>query len=98
MCNSVLRYNWFETNLASFMGKYHLPAYYDGEDMLKSVLLPQVIMNKTENFHKVRIGRLNLWGTFGYELKVVLHIVNPFFSHAAHSAFLAKSLHYTYKR
>lgn len=34
MCNSVLRYNWFETNLASFMGKYPLPAYYDGEDLL----------------------------------------------------------------
>lgn len=34
MCNSVLRYSWFETNLASFMGKYHLPAYYDGKDLL----------------------------------------------------------------
>lgn len=65
--------------------------------MLKSVLLPQVIMNKTENLHKVRIGRLNLWGMFGYELKVVLHIINPFLSQATHSAFLAKSLHYTHK-
>ena len=37
MCNSVLRYNWFETNLASFMGKYPLPAYYDGEDLLAFV-------------------------------------------------------------
>ena len=42
--------------------------------MLKSVLLPQVIMNKTENFHKVRIGRLNLLGMFGYELEIVFHI------------------------
>ena len=62
--------------------------------MLKSVLLPQVIMNKTDNFHKVRIGRLNLWGMFGYELEIVFHIVNPFSSHAAHLAF-AKSLHYS---
>lgn len=59
--------------------------------MLKSVLLPQVIMNKTENFHKVRIGRLNLWGMFGYELEIVFHIMNPFSSHATHSAFFAKS-------
>lgn len=57
--------------------------------MLKSVLLPQVIMNKTENFH--RIGRLNLWGMFGYELEIMFHIMNPFSSHATHSAFLAKS-------
>lgn len=48
--------------------------------MLKSVLLPQVIMNKTENFHKVRIGRLNLWGMFRYELEIVFHIMNPFSS------------------
>ena len=41
--------------------------------MLKSVLLPQVIMNKTENFHKVRIGRLNLWGMFRYELETIEH-------------------------
>ena len=66
--------------------------------MLKSVLLPQVIMNKTENFHKVRIGRLNLWGMFGYELEIVFHIMNPFSSHAAHSAFPAKSLQHTRKR
>ena len=59
--------------------------------MLKSVLLPQVIMNKTENFHKVRIGRLNPWGMFGYELEIMFHIMNPFSSHATHSAFLAKS-------
>ena len=48
--------------------------------MLKSVLLQQVIMNKAENFHKVRIGRLNLWGMFGYELEIVFHIMNPFSS------------------
>lgn len=59
--------------------------------MLKSVLLPQVIMNKAENFHKVRIDRLNLRGMFGYELEIVFHIMNPFFSHATHSAFFAKS-------
>ena len=59
--------------------------------MLKSVLLPQIIMNKTENFHKVRIGRLNLWGMFRYELEIVFHIMNPFSPHATHSAFLAKS-------
>lgn len=34
MCKKTFRYNWFETNIASFMGEYPLPAYYDGEDLL----------------------------------------------------------------
>ena len=32
--NKILRYNWYETNLAKFLTKYSLPIEYDG-DFLK---------------------------------------------------------------
>ena len=61
MCNSVLRYNWFETNLASFMGKYPLPAYYDGEDLLAFIrqykgeyILSKDISRKVRSAHNTR--------------------------------------------
>ena len=47
--------------------------------MLKCVILAKIIMNETENFHEIGISGLNLGRVFGYKLKIVFHIILPFF-------------------